>query len=84
MAKHYPDEFFTDIEPITRAVPAIYGEIDVSSGTLTYRTCRTNADRIRAMSDEELAEWIISQTEDDTPHWLDWLQSPADGGVEDD
>lgn len=34
----------------------------------------TNADRIRAMTDEELAEWIISITEDDTEGWLDWLK----------
>lgn len=35
---------------------------------------QTNADRIRAMSDEELAEWIISITEDLTTMWLDWLK----------
>lgn len=34
----------------------------------------TNADRIRAMTDEELAEWIISITEDDTPSRFDWLK----------
>jgi hypothetical protein len=37
----------------------------------------TNADRIRAMSDEELAEWIIEETEDDTPGWLEWLKQEA-------
>lgn len=47
----------------------------------------TNADRIRSMSDEELDDFI----EAITPHenwslfldgmrWLDWLQSPVDGG----
>lgn len=55
---------------------------------------KTNADRIRAMSDEELAEWLASVTDchlcpiDDcggagdmcTATWLDWLQSPAEGG----
>jgi hypothetical protein len=38
---------------------------------------QTNADRIRAMSDEELAEWIVSITEDDTEGWLDWLRQEA-------
>lgn len=37
----------------------------------------TNADRIRSMTDEELAEWIISITEDDTPNWLGWLKEEA-------
>lgn len=37
----------------------------------------TNADRIRAMTDEELAEWIISITEDLTTRWLDWLKQEA-------
>lgn len=51
----------------------------------------TNADRIRAMSDEELAQFI--ERSDCPPHdgicdkdnitcskcWLDWLQSPAGG-----
>lgn len=35
---------------------------------------QTNADKIRAMTDEELADWIISITEDDTEGWLDWLK----------
>lgn len=39
---------------------------------------RTNADRLRSMTDEELAEWIISITEDDTEGWLDWLKSPVE------
>lgn len=47
----------------------------------TYRRYKpkpiTNADRIRAMTDEELAEWIISTTEDDTVGWLDWLKQEA-------
>lgn len=38
---------------------------------------KTNADRIRSMTDEELAEWIISITEDLTPNWLDWLKQEA-------
>lgn len=38
---------------------------------------KTNSDRIRSMTDEELAEWIISITEDDTEGWLDWLKQEA-------
>ena len=37
----------------------------------------TNADRIRAMTDEELAEWLVEVTEDNTPDWLDWLRQEA-------
>ena len=37
----------------------------------------TNADKIRAMGDVELAEWIISITEDNTEGWLDWLKEEA-------
>ena len=46
----------------------------------------TNADRIRAMSDEELAEWLTSITDDAQSdamtkcnyQWLEWLQSEVD------
>ena len=51
----------------------------------------TNADRIRAMSDEKLANWLCAHSSchncegvgncmDGLNGWLDWLQSPADGG----
>lgn len=46
---------------------------------------KTNADRIRSMSDEELAEWLSKHDlwlGDDvlpmTNDWLEWLQSPVD------
>jgi hypothetical protein len=62
------------------------------------RTCqyfgeRTNADRIRAMSDEELARWVMKFVIDcaiasgiEDPTWddgsgeamLEWLQQPAE------
>lgn len=45
----------------------------VLHGTLKLKQ-QTNADRIRSMTDEELAGWIISITEDDTEDWLDWLK----------
>lgn len=52
----------------------------------------TNADRIRAMTDEELARWIATTADDncpDTAHerycdnrcgecWLDWLKSQVE------
>ncbi len=46
------------------------------------RTPATNADRIRAMSDEELADklWSIShyqQKKQKISEWLDWLRQEA-------
>lgn len=46
------------------------------------RKKQTNADRIRAMTDEELAEWIAGEVinltggslEIATEAWLDWLE----------
>ena len=64
-------------------------------GTGIVKIPMTNADRIRAMSDEELAVFLESSrgcpTDDDceygvhaTPencikHWTTWLQQPAEG-----
>lgn len=47
---------------------------------------KTNADRIRSMSDEELAEWLTKITDDAqldartkcNYQWKDWLQSEAE------
>lgn len=46
----------------------------------------TNADRIRAMSDEELSDWAINKAPsigkrytDSRLGLLDWLQQPAEG-----
>ena len=43
---------------------------------------RTNADRIRAMSDEELSDMFAQFAEenpsDDAMAWLKWLQNPAE------
>lgn len=42
----------------------------------------TNADRIRAMTDEELAELLEEMTYDSMEHraeyWLEWLKQPAE------
>lgn len=57
---------------------------------------QTNADRIRAMSDEELTEWLAymnyssccpnNGAHDCRPTcrecWLDWLQEVSDGGTD--
>ena len=53
----------------------------------------TNADRIRAMSDEELLHWLLRLQDDaikrfanfELPNYqslADWLKQPADGGAE--
>lgn len=65
--------------------------MDRDSGVIGafLRDCKkpkTNADRIRAMSDEELAEWITKITDDAqldaktkcNYQWEDWLQSEAE------
>ena len=45
----------------------------------------TNADRIRAMSDEELARFIYGMLanyenrERNTRQWIEWLKQPAEG-----
>ena len=43
----------------------------------------TNADKIRAMSDEELAEWMAEcnayKENADASQWLPWLKQPAEG-----
>ena len=39
---------------------------------------RTNADCIRAMTDEELADWLIMNGDgSDYQTWLDWLKEVA-------
>lgn len=46
----------------------------------------TNADRIRAMTDEELAKWIARQTtaagqivpDEEYKFWLDWLKQEVE------
>ena len=48
----------------------------------------TNADRIRAMTNEELAEWIVHKTEGNgfegydasVQAWLDWLKQKEENG----
>ena len=49
------------------------------TGTILYP--ETNADRIRAMSDEELANWLDYEGGGacaEVCGWLEWLQQPAE------
>ena len=39
---------------------------------------KTNADRIRAMNDEELAEFLIDLADDGNLRIREWLQQPAE------
>ena len=39
----------------------------------------TNADRIRSMNDEELAEFLIDLADDGNLRIREWLQQPAKG-----
>lgn len=77
-----------------------YVEIDHDENSVTIgarkgvcRTCNgsgekpmTNADRIRAMTDEELAEWALYKADEIGREYNDsylglikWLQQPAEG-----
>jgi hypothetical protein len=42
------------------------------------KTIMTNADRIRSMSDEELAEFLIDLADDGNLRIREWLQTPAE------
>ena len=50
----------------------------------------TNADRIRAKNDKELAEWIVQKSfgfgfdgyEDEVNAWYEWLKQPAETGAD--
>ena len=42
------------------------------------RKKQTNADHIRAMSDEELAEFLIDLADDGNLRIREWLQQPAE------
>ncbi len=64
-----------------------FKEVENLAGIMAYeyvhRHVTTNADRIRAMTDEELADklWSIShylQGKKKISEWLDWLQQEAE------
>lgn len=63
------------------------GTLELLTELLSFATSKpkTHADRIRAMSDEELARFIHDQIIDrnigiPTETWLDWLRQEADNG----
>ena len=72
-----------DIEvnyPCSPACP-LYGDCIALFSREAKRRVRTNADRIRAMTDEELAEYFADMAHediyDDPGAWFVWLQKPA-------
>lgn len=68
--------------------PNCYGAISPYDGMIWYLYEDevgpiTNADRIRAMSDEELATWLEYEGGGacaEVYGWLEWLQRPAEEG----
>ena len=63
------------------AVCPLYGDCMTAFLQERRRRVRTNADRIRSMTDEEMAE-MFSGLEDNISDcvsaWLDWLKQPAE------
>ena len=65
---------------------AAYENVIVQAFNLyTHQNIKTNADRIRAMSDEELAEWFSTVTDDvlrgstwSKDGWMKYLQSEVE------
>ena len=84
---NWPDSRYTILrEALDMAISALRQQEAV-----TDRHQKNNADRIRAMSDEELAELIDRETDSCAPTgdcekmsrdckacWLEWLQQPAE------
>ena len=68
----------SSLRPVSRE------QVDVVINSLKLRLENkviTNADRIRAMSDEELAKWLEYEGGGacaEVCGWLDWLQQPAE------
>lgn len=59
-------------------------DLNMETGDVTYHVVVTNGDRIRSMTDEELALWIKSTACDavlsgakTADYWLDWLRTEA-------
>ena len=63
----------------------VFGEGNEPSKFVETENRQTNADRIRSMTDEELAEWIADDLiepgyntrEQTVEMWLDWLKQEA-------
>ena len=69
---NWPDSRYTILrEALDMAVKALEDVTDKNVGKMT------NADRIRAMSDEELAEFLIDLADDGNLRIRDWLKQPS-------
>ena len=69
---NWPDSRYTILrEALDMAVKALEDVTDKNVGKMT------NADRIRAMSDEERAEFLIDIADDGNLRIREWLQQPA-------
>lgn len=57
-------------------------DFPVDDGVCINFVQMTNADRIRAMSDEEMAKWMAEcnayRENADASQWLPWLKQPAE------
>ena len=69
---NWPDSRYTILrEALDMAVKALEDVTDKNVGKMT------NADRIRAMNDEELAEFLIDLADDGNLRIRDWLQQSS-------
>ena len=61
--------------------PVDHYDVDVATGTVTYHVVTTNGDRIRSMSDEELADWLVMNGDgSDYQTHLAWLKEEVKDG----
>lgn len=61
-----------DAEAVQRCIEAVH---NLPAADVRENVIRTQADRIRAMSDEELAAWLDELVEH---NWLDWLKQEVE------
>lgn len=77
-------------EAFPKCTAQAYGDVTCRYLRFSYgmdgRTEMTNADRIRAMSDEELARWLEYEGGGACAEmcgWLNWLQQQAETSIKD-
>lgn len=87
MSREYPCVYYKDQKCEKFAEPGYVSWCVM--GPCSHET-PSNADRIRAMSDEELADYLANYehnietnvyTSLDCKAWLRWLQQPVEGGL---
>ena len=59
-------------------VCALFGDCVTAFESQKKANVRTNANRIRSMTDEELAEFLIDLADDGNLKIREWLQQPAE------